>query len=175
MAFPFNLVIISVWNGGQTLDTFSNLASNLNVSQMLPGVGFSSFLIMLYSLIFLIILVILDIIYVSYSFTKKKFKYTWPLIFLASVVPLCVTVFSQPILETLLSVVNCQASEIDPTTQIMQNYPDIVCWRSWHMFHAVVTLFFTMIFVFISGIVALTIFEPRMTTNRLSARQNSTG
>lgn len=43
------------------------------------------------------------------------------------------------------------------------------------MFHAVVTLFFTSIFVFISSIVALTIFEPRMTTNRLTARQNSTG
>ena len=43
------------------------------------------------------------------------------------------------------------------------------------MFHATITLFITILFVFISGIVALTIFQPRMTTNRLTARQNSTG
>jgi hypothetical protein len=98
IAFPFNWVIIAVWNGGKTLDSFSSVVSNFNVSQLMPGVGFKSFLVMLYALIFLIILVILDIVYVSYAFTKKKFKYTFPLIFLAKVVPLCVTVFSQPIL-----------------------------------------------------------------------------
>lgn len=120
--------------------------------------GFSTFLIMLYLLIFIIILVILDIIYVSYSFSKKKFKFTWPLEFLAKVVPLCVTVFFLPIMETLLSVVSCENSEDMMGAQVMQNFPDIVCWQGWHMFHAVVTLFFTSIFVFIASIVALTIF-----------------
>lgn len=130
---------------------------------------------MLYSLIFLIILVIIDIIYVSYSFSKKKFKYTWPLVFLAKVVPLCVTVFFLPIMETLLSVVSCQNSEDLIGVQVMESFPDVNCWESWHMFHAVITLFFTSIFVFISSIVALTIFQPRMTTNRLTARKDSSG
>lgn len=57
----------------------------------------------------------------------------------------------------------------------MTSFPDIVCWEGWHLFHAVVTLIFSTLFVFIACLVALAIFEPRMTTNRLTARQNSTG
>jgi hypothetical protein len=63
----------------------------------LPGVSFSTFLIMLYALIVLIILVLIDIIYVSYSFSKKRFKFTWPLVILAKLVPLFVTIFFLPI------------------------------------------------------------------------------
>jgi hypothetical protein len=36
-------------------------------------------------------------------------------------------------------------------------------------------LFFTSIFVFISTIVAMTLFEPRMTSQNLSARRSSQG
>ena len=68
----------------------------------MPGVGFVSFLLMLYSLIFLLILVILDIVYVAYSFSKKKFSFTWPLVFLGKIVPIIVTVMFLPIMETLL-------------------------------------------------------------------------
>jgi len=63
----------------------------------LPGISFDAFLIVLYLLIFLIILVLIDIIYVSYSFSKKRFRFTWPLIILAKLVPLFVTVFFVPI------------------------------------------------------------------------------
>jgi hypothetical protein len=55
----------------------------------------------------------------------------------------------------------------------MNSFPTIVCWEGWHLFHATVTLLFTTIFVIISSVVALALFEPRMTTKRLSARQNS--
>lgn len=79
MAFPFNSAIISVWNGGPTLTAFFQTFSNLSFGNYIPGVSFGTFLIMLYLPIFLIILVILDIIYVSYSFSKKKFAFTWPL------------------------------------------------------------------------------------------------
>jgi hypothetical protein len=107
MSFPFHDAVLPVWNGGETLTAFTSIFTNLRFSQFIPGVSFQTFLMMLYFLIFIIILVILDIIYVSYSFSKKKFKFTWPLEFLAKVVPLCVTVFFLPIMETLLSVVSC--------------------------------------------------------------------
>ena len=55
----------------------------------------------------------------------------------------------------------------------MQSFPNIVCWQSWHLFHAAVTLLFVSIFVFICCVVALALFQPRMTTNKLTARQNS--
>lgn len=128
MAFPFNLVIISVWNGGQTLSSFVSILTNFNFGSYIPGVSFGTFIIMLYTLIFIIVLVIVDIIYVSYSFSKKRFAFTWPLEFLATVVPLCVSVFFLPIMETLLSVVSCQTSDYDPNLQVMQNFPSVICW-----------------------------------------------
>lgn len=109
MAFPFSSAVISTWNAGDTLSSITNLFGKFNVSTYIPGVGFSTFLLLLYSLISLIIIVICDIVYVAYSFSKKRFKFTWPLVFLAKIVPLIVTVMFLPIMETLLQVVNCQS------------------------------------------------------------------
>ena len=88
---------MAAWNGGDTLNNVSQLFSKLNIMTYLPGVNFGTFLIMLYALIVLIILVLIDIIYVSYSFSKKRFRFTWPLIVLAKLVPLFVTIFFLPI------------------------------------------------------------------------------
>lgn len=173
LAFPFDNTVMSAWNGGDTLSNVSNLFSRLNIMTYLPGVSFDTFLILLYALILLIILVIIDIIYVSYSFSKKRFRFTWPLVILAKLVPLFVTVFFLPITETLLSVVNCSSS--DDGHQVMNSFPDVVCWKGLHLFHSAVTLLFVAIFVFISSVVALALFEPRMASKKLTARQNSTG
>lgn len=71
---------------------------------------------------------ILDIIYVAYSFSKKKFKFTWPLVYLAKIVPLIVTVMFLPIMETLLEVVNCTEPADGGDYQVMSIFPDIKCW-----------------------------------------------
>jgi len=67
-----------------------------------------------------------------------------------------------------------QCESTDGGYQVMMSFPEVVCWQGWHLFHAAVTLLFVSLFVFISSIVALALFEPRMTTNKLTARQNST-
>ena len=81
-----------------------------NLVSYLPSVGFSTFLAKLYALIVAIVIIIIDIVYVSYSFSKKRFRFTWPLVILGQVVPLFVTVFFIPITEILLSVVECNPS-----------------------------------------------------------------
>lgn len=98
MAFPFNSVVLGVWNANDTLNGVTNFFNNFNVSTYIPGVGFDTFLVLLYSLIFLILVVISDIVYVAYSFSKKRFRFTFPLIFMAKVVPLFVTVLFLPIM-----------------------------------------------------------------------------
>jgi hypothetical protein len=173
LAFPFNPLVIAAWNGGQSLNALSNFFNQFNIGSYLPGAPFSAFLAMLYGLIFMILLVILDIVYVSYSFSKKKFKFTFPLIFLAQIVPLFVTVLFLPITETLLNVIQC--SPLSSGVYVMTNYPHVACWTGWHLFHSSVTLLFVAIFVVISSVVALALFEPRMTTEKLTARQNSNG
>ena len=85
------------WNGGTTLESITGIFTKFNVSTYMPSVSFGAFLIVVYILILSIIMVILDIIYVSYSFSKKKFRFTWPLVLLAQIVPLFVTVLFLPI------------------------------------------------------------------------------
>lgn len=136
--------------------------------------SFNAFLLLLYALILLIVLVILDIVYVSYSFSRKKFKFTWPLVILSQLVPLFVTILFLPITETLLSVVRCETKE-NADYQVMISFPEIICWQGWHLFHAAVTLLFSSLFVLISSIVSLALFEPRMSSKKLTARQNSRG
>lgn len=158
MVFPFYWNVVQLWNGSVTLYNYSNWFCNFNISTLLPGVNFNSFLVAIYLSNFFVVLIVVDIVYVSYSFTKKKFKVTWPLLVLSTVVPICVTVLSQPIMETLLGIVNCQVSSYNPNIQTMQNYPQIVCWQGMHLVHATITLFITGVFVFIAAIVALTLF-----------------
>jgi hypothetical protein len=172
MAFPFNLIVISAWNGGTTLDNISSFFNTFNISKYLPNAPFAAYLVMLYALIFIILLIIADIIYVSYSFSKKKFKFTFPLVILANIVPLFVTVLFLPITETMLSVVQCQNNN---GVWTMSSFPSVVCWQGWHLFHALIALLFIALFVVISTVVALALFEPRMTSRKLTARQNSNG
>lgn len=157
-AFPFNAAIIDVWNGGSTLTNITDFFSIVNVTTYLPNVNFNAYLAIAYLLVVAIVLVIVDIIYVSYSFSKKKFRFTWPLVLLGQIVPLFVTVLFLPITETLFSMVNCQPESEGSPIQVMSSFPTIVCFQGWHLFHSVITLLFTSIFVFISSIVALAMF-----------------
>lgn len=176
MQFPFNFTIIMVWNGGETLNSIFNfLTGVLQINNLMPSLNYNAFLICLYLLILLIVLVILDIVYVSYSFTKKKFRFTLPLVLLAQIVPLFVTFLFIPIMEFLTNIINCNPSDSDPNVQVMQFFPTVVCFEGTHLIHASITLFFVSIFVFISTIVAMTLFEPRMTSSTIMARRNSRG
>ena len=97
MAFPFSGLVLDAWNGGDTLTSLTSFFNKFNISSYLPNAPFAAFLFILYTLVFIILLIVIDIIYVSYSFTKKKFQFTFPLIILAQIVPLFVTVLFLPI------------------------------------------------------------------------------
>jgi hypothetical protein len=50
---------------------------------------------------------VLDILYVSYSFSRKRFTHMWPLYILRSVTSIAVTVGFLPITESLSNIMNC--------------------------------------------------------------------
>lgn len=174
--FPFDVTILMVWNGGETLNNIFNfLTGILNIDNLFPGINYNAFLALLYLIIFMIVLVILDIAYVSYSFNKKKFRFTLPLVLLAQIVPLFVTILFIPVTEFLLNIINCSPSETDPDVQVLQYFPTVVCFEGSHLIHVSITMFFTSIFVFISTVVAMALFEPRMTANTIASRRSSDG
>lgn len=176
MQFPFDTTILMVWNGGSTLNNIFNFATNIiAIDNLMPGINYNAFIAILYLIIFMIVLVILDIIYVSYSFNRKKFRFTLPLVLLAHIVPLFVTLLFIPVTEFLLNIINCQPSATDPNIQVLAFFPNEQCFSGAHLIHVSITLFFTSIFVFISTVFAMTLFEPRMTANSIAARRSSDG
>lgn len=58
----------------------------------------TTYIVIIYISIVIVILIIMDIFYVSYSFSRKKFTYVWPLQLLRSFVGLFVTVLFLPFL-----------------------------------------------------------------------------
>jgi hypothetical protein len=124
-----------------------------------------------YILLGFILLIILDIIYVSYSFSRNRFYWLWPLIILKKITSFVVTVGFLPITESLTSILQCY---VDPTTGefVIYGYNNInvVCWQGWYTFHAVLDLIFIIMFSLICSVVAYAFFEPAMTTEDRTAR-----
>lgn len=102
-------------------------------------------------------LVILDIFYVSYSFTKKKFSFVWPLQALRSVCGLFVTVLFLPFIEAFTSMIDCHADEEGALVNIyFESFP---CWTGQHIIHATFAIVVSIIFILVSMIVGLTYFD----------------
>jgi hypothetical protein len=98
MTFPFNTTVMMVWTSNATLVGISDFINNFSITNFIPGISFNTFLALMYLLIFVIILVICDICYVVYSFSKKRFRFTFPLTLMAKCVPILVTVLFLPIM-----------------------------------------------------------------------------
>ena len=77
------------------------------------AINWTMYLIAFYLCILAIVLTVVDIVYVSYSFNRKRFTVMWPLVILRNVVTLSVTVCFLPITEFLISMVskNSQTSK----------------------------------------------------------------
>ncbi|CAD8148889.1 unnamed protein product [Paramecium pentaurelia] len=174
--FPFYVTIYYLWKQ-DTFMEFITLVQNLfQISNYIPSLTYESLLMTVYILLFFILLIILDIIYVSYSFSRNRFYWLWPLLLLKKITSFVVTVGFLPITETLTSILQCY---VDPDTgkYIIYGYNNIFveCWQDWHTFHAVLDLTFIIFFSIICSIVAYAFFEPAMNTNDRSARQDSNG
>lgn len=103
--FPFNHKIHTIWKATSFLEIIFVIVDIFEISNYLPYFNYTTFMISVYFLLVIILLIVLDIIYVSYSFSKKRFAMMWPLYVLRSVTSLVVTVFFLPITETLVAVI----------------------------------------------------------------------
>ncbi|CAD8148074.1 unnamed protein product [Paramecium pentaurelia] len=175
-SFPFNNKILYIWKADSFLTNILNFVNVFSISTYVPNLSYFALLVSVYICLSAILLIILNIIYVSYSFSQNKFKFMWPVYVLRQVAFYFVTVFFLPITETLTSILQCYN---DPITNeyVIYGYDEInvQCWQGWHIFHALITLLFMLIFVLICAIVAYAFFEPGMTSGNRTARQDSNG
>lgn len=98
--------------------------------------------------IVLVAFVIACIVYVSASFTQKKFTFLWPLHALRSICGLFVTVLFLPLLDFFLSVLNCIEDKNGRKVHIFFN--DVVCFQGEHLIHSLLDVIVIVAFILIS-------------------------
>lgn len=116
----------------------------------------------------IVVLVILDIFYVSYSFSKKKFAFVWPLHALRSLCSLFVTILFLPLLDYFMSVLGC-IYDLNGN-YVHHIFTEMVCWQGIYIVHAVLSIIISVVFVVISLTVSITYFECRSTSSDPTAR-----
>lgn len=134
-------------------------------------VDYTTFQVIFYFGILVVMLVILDIIYVSYSFQQKKFKYVWPLKLLRSVCSLLVTVLFLNFLELFCYFLKCTPG--DDGTLYLSLYGDVACWSGLQILHASIAIFVSFVFVIICLIAAIALYESQESPNDISAKVSS--
>lgn len=162
--FVFNDKINHLWNSTDLFQSVLRIFAFFDMSKFYGGViTWKVYVFFFYILIFTILFIIVDIIYVSYSFKRKKFTAIWPLMILRNFVNLAVTILFLFITETLISMIQCPWND---TLQAYQhiNFPNVQCFVGFHLFHTIVSVLFNIIFVLISLIVALNYYESRISS-----------
>lgn len=91
-------------------------------------ISYTNFIVSVYLMNLLILLIVLDILYVSYSFSRKRFAIMWPLQILRSIAAFVVTVLFLPITETLLIVIQCATATDGSGNFVLYYFPNVICW-----------------------------------------------
>lgn len=170
LQFIFHQKIQGVWKADGVLENLFSIFRFFAIAQYFSGTfTFTLYLVIFYTCIAAIVLTVLDIVYVSYSFSKKRFDLIWPLQVLRSVVGLSVTVFFLPITEFLVNIVQCETNP-DDGLSYLSSYPTVQCWAGMHIVHAVVGILNMVVFVSISLVVALNYYESKLSSTDPTAR-----
>lgn len=170
LQFIFHQKIQKTWKADGVLQSIFQIFGFFAVAQYFSGTfTLTLYLVIFYTCIIGIVLTVLNIIYVSYSFSKKKFGMLWPLKLLRNVVGLGVTVFFLPITEFLIQIVQCN-TDPDTGVSVLQSFPEVECWAGLHILHSVVGMIATVVFVSISMVVALNYYESKLSSVDPTAR-----
>ena len=195
--FPFNTSVNFPWYTETVLPFLQTFLNFFQIVSWCFKLNWTTYIVVFYLCIFLVCLVILDVFYVSYSFSKKKFAFVWPLQALRSTCGLFVTVLFLPLLggsfffaffvfvffgcyfvfwclfffvelfSSLLCCINKDGNLVHST------FTEVKCWDGIHILHASFSVVVSCIFICISMVVALTYFETKGTSNDPSARIHS--
>ena len=173
-AFAFDNNISSVWKAQDFLGIVFQVFNFFQLGTYFKSAfTYTNFLISFYLCIAAIVLMLINILYVSYSFSKKRMSSIWPVMVLRSVTSLFFTVFFLPITELLITMIECTYD--DKGQYVLTTFNDVLCFKDSHIIHAAISIIIDIIFVIIGFIVSLAYFEVRMITEDITARQHSRG
>lgn len=156
--FPFSTPLMIYWDNSQIANQINNFIGYINIVNYLNGTSKYAYLSVYFFFVLIVILVICNIIYVSISFSRNYFTYTWPLIVLTNVAKFFVTILFMPIFELFLSMFVCYYN--DELGEFRNSITsEIVCFQSLHIFYMVISCLVSIAFLIICYVVAINFFE----------------
>ncbi len=157
-----------MWNSPDIVKYIESIISYIHLSSYFENTTWDVYIIMFYMLLALVFLIIIDIAYVSYSTSRTKFTFSWPLYALRTLILLFTTVLFLPILNYFFSVLSCITNNQNKIAHIYFN--EIVCWENIHILHSIFAILIAIIFISIAIIVGLTYFDCRTSSADPGAR-----
>lgn len=141
------------------------------IDHYIKKVEWEVFLIIFYILVFLLLFVKANTFYVSYSFSKKKYSFMWPVYTLWAFFSLFSTVLFFPILDIFVSVMTCSKSANGSYINVYFN--KVTCWSGDHILHSIFGFLAAIVFLETNFVVSICYFECKSTANVPSARVNA--
>jgi hypothetical protein len=169
MNFPFSDSLNKYWDNSTIAVNFGNLIQRLNIVSYLHQGTKELYLSIYFVFVVIVILIIINIAYVSISFSRKYFTYTWPLILLTTVFKVFVTVLFMPIFELFLSMFTCSYNSV--SDKYLNNITsNLVCFEGLHIFYMTISFLVTIIFLAICITIAINFYEYSEIIEDIEAR-----
>ncbi len=177
----FNPSVDFPWRGYIVSTYFQDFLQAFQIAYWCTFIKWVPYLIIFYTAIGIVVLIVIDIFYAVYTFTNKKIAAMWPLRLLRYALFLLVTIFFMPFacipilmftpsLDLFLSMTQCKYVN---GTLVHYTFEDVACWKDLHILHAILGIVACAVFVGISLVVVLTLFETKAVSNDPAARIHS--
>jgi len=129
--------------------------------------------IIFFLLLGLILIMILVLTYSYYMTSKKRPTLHWPLLAIRVALYLSSSVLFFPIMDYFISIFSCSENSAGQFVHIY--FSDTTCWKGLHLAMVIFAVIIALIFLIITSIVTLTLFEARPVRDNFNSKMNARG
>jgi len=155
----------SIWNSDRITYYISQAVQYICY---VPKITWNIYIIIFYVLFTLVLSLILALVYLSYTYSKKRLHFSGSFYIFKFLMNLFSTVLYLPILNTFLLGLDCKIDSEDILRHTEFN--EIICWQQTHILHSTLGILISIIFTCFVMIISLTYFEAKTLTHDPNAR-----
>jgi len=170
IVFAFHDTIRDIWNADDISYRIRETLGYFNIVTYFEKSNWNLYITFFYVGVVIVALAIIDAFYISYSYSRKKVSFAWPVVLLRNVMLLFTTILFLPFLQYFISVLHC----VDYNgIQVHYNFTEIQCWKGIYTLHAIFAILGAIVFIICTLISSLTLFEYKTNPNDPTARVTS--
>ncbi|CAD8125809.1 unnamed protein product [Paramecium sonneborni] len=165
----FNRKIWKVWQNEILTKQLNKIFGYVLLTPYFEMTSFGGFVAMIYVSLGLLLFALMLVFLLSYSISKSKSSFTWPIMLLRFLMTLFLQVLYMPIIDMLFSMLSCVD---DQNGKIIHQLFDIECWVNIHIVHSVVAIFGVIFYFILCLLFTLLYFEPRYKPHEATSKQS---